>query len=376
MKRSVSTPTSTERKLTLCLCVIPSDLADTLLLEASTHATAYITAAFELGCQERVCFFLWLSGMIQNSVMIKLAGGEELSGARRSWQIASRRLSYCHCALNNPHERAPYVHTYFACAGWCLCVGTNMVVCSVPVMSVYITSYFWVEWHVGSSADGRNRNSFHQRGSGAHVFDVRVKESYTRWREEEEESPQYGVIKEMKNQLALGSPCLLSQWCFFYLYYDDDRTAATVWTDIYPWFHQVLDVKYGRSWPCKHTLHRIYTLLGNTAIALFGGVWSSVYFGIRHSNNYVLALICLVSGTCQVRTTAVQTRVCGREDWQDVWSSFCLASSSVRSLPGEPQRAGHPQTGGLQDRTHAPRSPGANRNRVSMTADFRLLMKD
>lgn len=36
------------------LCVIPSDLTDALLLEASSHSTAYPSTAFELSCQESV----------------------------------------------------------------------------------------------------------------------------------------------------------------------------------------------------------------------------------------------------------------------------------------------------------------------------------
>lgn len=35
-------------------CVIPSDLADIVLLEASSHSAASPGAAFELGCQESV----------------------------------------------------------------------------------------------------------------------------------------------------------------------------------------------------------------------------------------------------------------------------------------------------------------------------------
>ena len=38
--------------------------------------------------------------------------------------------------------------------------------------------------------------------------------------------------------------------------------------------------------------------------------------------------------------------------------------SFVRSLPGEPQCAGHPEAGRLRDRPHAPRLPGASQ-RVS-----------
>lgn len=36
------------------LCVIPSDLTDALLLEASSHSAAYPSTAFELSCQESV----------------------------------------------------------------------------------------------------------------------------------------------------------------------------------------------------------------------------------------------------------------------------------------------------------------------------------
>lgn len=50
------------------------------------------------------CLFLWLSGMIRNIIMIKLAGGEELSGSRRPRRKARKRLEYCQRVVNKRAE--------------------------------------------------------------------------------------------------------------------------------------------------------------------------------------------------------------------------------------------------------------------------------
>lgn len=106
------------------LCVIPSDLADTV-----------VRSLFSLCglCQNRLwtrlprkcntaCLFLWLSGMIRNIIMIKLAGGEELSGSRRPWQKVSKRLEYCQRVVNKLQERGEECE----CVNSCVCANVCM----------------------------------------------------------------------------------------------------------------------------------------------------------------------------------------------------------------------------------------------------------
>lgn len=50
----IHSPSPRQKNSHSALCVIPSDLTDALLLEASSHSTAYPSTAFELSCQESV----------------------------------------------------------------------------------------------------------------------------------------------------------------------------------------------------------------------------------------------------------------------------------------------------------------------------------
>lgn len=98
------------------LCVIPSDLTDTVvrslysLRSLSQHC---LWTRLPRKCNT-ACLFLWLSGMIRNIIMIKLAGGEELSGSRGPWQKARKRLEYCQRVVNKLQSRAE------VCANVCM----------------------------------------------------------------------------------------------------------------------------------------------------------------------------------------------------------------------------------------------------------------
>lgn len=116
------------------LRVIPSDLADVLLLEA------FHTDAFEPGCQRRCSttgFFHRPSGTIGNIVMMKLTGWGEWRGLDIvNMLLISFRGEPCVCVCK------------------CLHVMVRMR-SPVGVMSGCIIGYCWVEGHAGLSADGR-----------------------------------------------------------------------------------------------------------------------------------------------------------------------------------------------------------------------------
>lgn len=148
------------------LCVIPSDLADTVvrsLLSLCSLCQNRLWTRLPRKCNT-ACLFLWLSGMIRNIIMIKLAGGEELSGRRRPWQKASKRLEYCQRVVNKLQERRGVRVCEFLRVCECLHAQVCVHVCAqmwvlllAGVMSGHITAYCWVEWHAGLSADGRNK---------------------------------------------------------------------------------------------------------------------------------------------------------------------------------------------------------------------------
>lgn len=96
------------------LCVIPSDLADIVvrsLLSLRSLSQRSLWTQLPRKCNT-ACLFLWLSGMIRNIIMIKLAGGEKPSGSRvgpgqrKKKERESKRLEHCQRVVNKPQERA------------------------------------------------------------------------------------------------------------------------------------------------------------------------------------------------------------------------------------------------------------------------------
>lgn len=88
--------------------VIPSDLTATVVRSLhSLHSQSQccLWTQRPRKCNP-ACRFFFLSGMIRNIIMIKLAGGEELSGSREAWQKANKRLEYCQRVVNKLHEGA------------------------------------------------------------------------------------------------------------------------------------------------------------------------------------------------------------------------------------------------------------------------------
>lgn len=112
------------------LCVIPSDLADTVvrsLLSLGGLSQKCLWTRLPRKCNT-ACLFLWLSGMIRTIIMIKLAGGEELSGSRGPWQKASNRLIYCQRVVNKLQKRS---------RGVCVCVCEFLGVCKCLCVCVW-----------------------------------------------------------------------------------------------------------------------------------------------------------------------------------------------------------------------------------------------